>query len=300
MTGTIFDIKRYAIHDGPGIRTTVFLKGCPLRCSWCHNPESWAAEREFSIRTGRCTTCGRCAEACPNDAVTRPGDPKGTDPSRCVLCGACVEACPTGAREIVGRQVTVQQTMAEVLRDRIFFEQSGGGVTFSGGEPLAQAEFLTAMLALCKTEEIHTALDTSCHAPWEILESVLPMVDLFLCDLKQMDARRHQEITGVSNELILENLRQLDRRGAEIIIRIPIIPGVNDDGPNLVASAEFVASLPAVARVDLLPYNEAVRGKLGRLGGDYAPFETTPPTDEQMKTIAARFQRLGLQVKIGG
>ncbi len=300
MTGTIFDIKRYAIHDGPGIRTTVFLKGCPMRCAWCHNPESRAAGPEMSVRTSRCIACGRCAEACPHDAVSRPGNPKGTDPNKCTLCGACVEACPTGAREIIGRQVTVEETMDEILRDRVFFEQSGGGVTFSGGEPLAQPEFLAAMLARCKAEELHTALDTSCHAPWEILEGVLPMVGLFLCDLKQMDARRHEDVTGVSNELILENLRQLDRRGAEITVRIPVIPGVNDDEANLEASGRFVASLSAVARVDLLPYNEAVRGKLGRLGGDYVPLETTPPTNEQMKTIAARLKRFGLQVRIGG
>lgn len=305
LTGIIFDVKRYAIHDGPGIRTTVFFKGCPLRCRWCHNPESWHEGPEHSLRISRCRGCGRCIEACDRGAISGRGGEPSTDPARCVFCGACVEACPTGAREILGRRVTVRELMAQIERDVIFYDQSGGGVTLSGGEPLVQAAFLEELLAECRRREIHTALDTACHAPWSVIETVSPYVDVFLVDLKHMDPDAHRRLTGATNELILQNLRRLDRLNKQIIIRVPVIPGANDDPANLAATAEFVGRLPSVGRIDILPHHEAARGKLARLAGRYELLETQPPatipaTSGQMDLIAESLAHFGLEVKIGG
>lgn len=307
-TGVIFDLKRYAVHDGPGIRTTVFLKGCPLRCRWCHNPESWSQAPERAYRANRCTGCGRCIEACPGGAISRAGDRVQTDSDRCTLCGDCVRACPSGAREILGRRVSVDELMARIERDVIFFDTSGGGVTVSGGEPLMQPDFVERLLAECKTREIHTALDTTCHGPWETLERIGRHVDLFLCDVKLMDPAAHRRLTGVSNELILENLRRLTASGRRVIIRMPVIPGVNDGEENLTATGEFVGSLgqspggsvDAPVRVDILPYNEAMRGKLDRLAEDYPMMEFEAPSPGRMKRIASKLESFGVRVNIGG
>lgn len=300
VTGTIFDVKRYAIHDGPGIRTTVFFKGCPLRCRWCHNPESWHEGPEHSLRKSRCTGCGRCIEACDRGAISLSGGELSTDLSKCVFCGDCVEACLTGAREILGRRVSVDQLMAEIERDVIFYDQSGGGATFSGGEPLVQAAFLKGMLAECRAREIHTALDTTCYAPWQVIEEISPYVDLFLIDLKHMDPAAHRRLAGESNELILRNLKRLSQLGKEITVRVPVIPGCNDDDTNMAATGEFVARLDSVTRIDVLPHHEAARGKLARLAGKYDLLEAEPPTSEQISRLAGKLEHFGFDVKIGG
>jgi len=299
-TGIVFDIKRYAIHDGPGIRTTVFFKGCPLRCQWCHNPESHVEGPEHSLRANRCVDCGRCIEACGSGAIARSGDRVVTDMAKCVFCGACAEACQTGAREIIGRPMTVREVVAQIERDVVFYDESGGGATFSGGEPLMQAAFLQELLTQCKASEIHTALDTSCYAPWEIIESITRDVDLFLCDLKLMDSAAHERFTGVSNKLILANLRRLAQLGKRIVIRMPVIPGVNDDDDNIAAVGEFVSSLDGASEIDLLPYNEGGHAKLARLAADREMLEVEPPARERLTAIAAKLNHFGFAVKIGG
>lgn len=299
-TGIIFDVKRFALHDGPGIRTTVFFKGCPLRCPWCQNPESWNEQPEHAVRLNLCIACGRCVDACEKGAVAWPGREAAESTGRCTFCGACVEACPTGAREIVGRSARVGELIAQIERDVVFYESSGGGVTFSGGEPFAQPRFLGRLLRACKRREIHTAVDTTCHVAWHVLAASAPDVDLYLVDLKHMDASLHERWTGVSNETILQNVRKLLELGREIIIRVPIIPGFNDDERNLAATARFVAGLGGIVRVDVLRYNEGVCGKVARLVKGYAVPRYEPADAEQMATIARRFEQFGLSVRIGG
>ncbi len=228
-TGQIFNVMRFSTHDGPGIRTTVFLKGCPLSCWWCHNPENWQHVPSEVYIADRCIDCGICIEACPNQALARTPQGITADPARCTHCGRCVDACPSEARERTGWPVTVPELVSTIERDIPFYEQSKGGVTFSGGEPLCQAEFLMAMLKACGQLEIHRAVDTCGYAASDLLLQVARFTDLFLFDLKALDPVTHRAETGVDNAGILANLKQLSGSGADIVIRIPLIPGVNDD-----------------------------------------------------------------------
>lgn len=292
MQPLIFDIKRYAIHDGPGIRTTVYLKGCPLSCAWCHNPEGQSALPEIIFWEQRCIHCNACRQVCPQDADLFS--------TACTRCGQCVLVCPAKAREMIGRPMSVQEVVDEIERDTIFYDQSGGGVTFSGGEPLAQPDFLGALLLACQEHEIHTAVDTSGFAPAETVRRLSPAVDLFLYDLKLMDDQAHRHYTGVSNQRILDNLALLVDLDKPVIVRIPIVPGITDGKENISALGHYIAELAGIQQVDILPYHRAGSDKYGRLQLGYSLAKVQPPTTEQMTVIASRLKAMGLNVTIGG
>jgi pyruvate formate lyase activating enzyme len=300
VSGYVFDIKRYAIHDGPGIRTTAFFKGCPLRCRWCHNPESWKAAPELSLRQSRCVKCGRCVELCPRGAISLLENGPVTDVAKCVQCGQCVTACPAGARELIGRNMTVAEVMTQVKKDVIFYDQSGGGATFSGGEPLMQPQFLLALLTACRAEGIRTAVDTTCCAESQVVRHVAEVADLFLCDVKHMNCDLHEQFTGVGNERILDNIRMLSETAREICIRVPIIPGFNSGRDNIGQTAQFIQSLKTVRRVDILPYNPGGLEKAVRLTGEVNLMQAQVPGDDTMNEIAEVLRGYGFEVKIGG
>jgi len=298
--GWIFDIKKYAIHDGPGIRTTVFFKGCPLKCRWCHNPESWKPTPEPSFRQARCAQCGRCETVCQAKAITFPDGYPVTDAEKCVLCGDCATQCPAGAREIIGQEMTADEVMAEVRKDVIFYNESGGGVTFSGGEPMMQVDFLVTLLNRCRAEGIHTTVDTTCHAQAAPMQRVAEAADLLQCDIKHMDSGIHERYTGVPNNLILANIQALAQAGKAIVIRVPVVPGFNDGDENIAGTADFVKSLPGVSRIDILPYNRGGLEKSVRLADEMNLMQTQTPDDGTMDRIAETFRGYGFEVKIGG
>ncbi len=313
--GTIFDIKRYAVHDGPGIRTTVFFKGCPLRCSWCHNPEGITPFPEIMVFAGHCLKgCRDCVAVCPRKALGKHGAAVALDRARCDGCGACARACPSEALQVTGRSVSVAEVMEELAKDIPFYRQSGGGATFSGGEPMLQSRFLGELLEQCRKQGIHAAVDTSGCAPFAEYAKVLPLADLVLYDMKLMDDERHRRFTGVSNRLILDNLVRISRSGRPLSVRIPIVPGVNDTDRDLEQTADFCAGLPQRHPVHLLPYHRGYAGKAERLGLAMVPSsgtasertetafraDTQPPTPAMMKRAREIFSRRKLTVKIGG
>ena len=298
--GTVFDIMHFSTRDGPGIRTTVFLKGCPLSCEWCHNPESQQLGPELMLRPNLCIACEACLPACPEGAISRQGDEYITDRSICNLCGICVEACNADARAIVGGEMSVAEVMAEIEKDVIFFDESGGGVTFSGGEALLQREFLLELLQACKQKGIATAVDTSGFATWQVIDSVRPFVDLFLYDLKVMDEEQHRKFTGVSNRLILANLRRLSELGHAIILRMPLIPGVNDSPEAIRAVGQFASSLPNLQHLEILPYHQAGVEKYRRLDKEYGLSDLVPPTGEHINAVAGELREYHLNIQVGG
>ncbi len=300
LTGVVFNIMRYCVHDGPGIRTTVFLKGCPLRCSWCHNPEGQKSEVEFSFREDRCIRCGTCYDACPNGAVEKQGDRYLPLRENCESCGTCVPTCYAEAREQVGRPMTVNEVMAEVLKDKPFYEQTGGGVTISGGEPLLHPAFLRGLLQACNDRDIHTAIETTGFCTEETLQSVLPLVDLFLFDLKIMDSEAHERFTGVGNERIIANLEAICRAGKNVIVRVPIIPGVNDYDGNIQAIISYLREHTTVSTVHLLPYHRAGHEKALRLGMETEDSGVPSLSEDKLQPILTEFQHGGFSVALGG
>ena len=268
ITGRIFEIQRFSVHDGPGIRTTVFLKGCPLRCLWCHNPEGTHPGESLAFSSSRCIGCGACFRACPRGAHRIENERHVIDRDRCVVCGSCADECHAGALERVGRDSPIAEILDEVKRDRVFYETSGGGLTISGGEPLFQIDFTEALLRAAKMENLHCCIETCGHAEWTAFERLLGWVDLFLFDVKETDPIRHRQYTGVDNGRILANLRKLHERGAVIRLRCPIVPGYNDRPDHFESIARIALSLPRLDGVELMAYHPLGESKIERFGLD--------------------------------
>lgn len=285
MNGIVFDIQKFSIHDGPGIRTTVFLKGCPLRCLWCHNPESQEKSPEISLIPAKCIGCGYCFKACPQG-----GHVMGEDANRlflresCQRCGVCTEKCYAKALELIGREMTVEEVIFEVEKDAPFYETSGGGMTVSGGEPLFQFEFTLALLQEARRRGLHTCVETSGFASFDRLERIRPFVDLFLYDYKETDPVRHQEVTGVPQKIIIDNLIRLDQLGAKSILRCPIIPGLNARDDHFAGIAAMANSLKNILEVNLMPYHPLGKSKSERIGKTSVMEEVAFPEDS---TVAA-------------
>lgn len=275
MSGTIFNIQRFCTDDGPGIRTTVFFKGCNLHCTWCHNPESQSPKIQMMFFSNKCTGCGKCKEKCPNDLES------------CELCGKCTLYCPHDAREICGKEYSSDEILREVLKDKAFYENSGGGVTFSGGECMLQIDFLEEMLKKCKQNGIQTAVDTAGHLPYEYFERIAPYTDLFLYDVKCFNSERHKQHTGVGNELIMDNLKKLLNAKKRVWIRIPTIPTVNDSEGEMKAIRAFLDACGTPEKIELLPYHAMGEHKYAALGKDAQTFSV--PSEEKMKQLREIF-----------
>ncbi|MCD6354809.1 MAG: glycyl-radical enzyme activating protein [Prolixibacteraceae bacterium] len=301
MTPLIFDIKRYAINDGPGIRITIFLKGCPLSCKWCHNPESQSPAVQKLYTESKCIGAQDCIKVCPENALTLT--PKGivTDYNACTLCGLCAEACPTKAMEMSGKMYGINELIEIIERERVHIDQSGGGVTFSGGEPLLFPDFLTEMLKACGEKKLHRTVDTSGFADTQTLLEVTKYTDLFLYDLKLMDSEMHKKWTGVNNQLILKNLQVLSKTGVNINIRIPLIKNVNANEKELTKMAQFVASLSGEKPViNILPYHNIAANKYQKMGSEYNEFDMAEPTEEELNSAIQIFWQFGIVAEIGG
>ncbi|HUU05514.1 MAG TPA: glycyl-radical enzyme activating protein [Patescibacteria group bacterium] len=297
--GTIFSIKKFAIHDGPGIRSTIFFKGCPLSCLWCHNPEGISPEPEIMVFANRCLKdCRDCLGACPKKAIGKKGRLIVVDRSKCDGCGLCATVCPAEALQMAGRRVTVMDAVEQLSRDTAFYRSSGGGITCSGGEPLLQPLFLQALLRACRKQNLHTTIDTCGHAPFGDFAKILPLTNLFLYDLKIMDEGKHRRLTGVSNRLLIKNLQELSLLAPQLAIRIPLIPGCNDSAADLADLADFCATLPGRHPVHLLPYHRS--GKNKRLGRVAPLAETCPPAPAAMQIAKEIFSKRKLTIKIGG
>lgn len=299
MHGIITNIQRFSIHDGPGIRTTVFLKGCNLRCFWCHNPEDMNPQPEIQFFPERCITCAACVEACPTGAHSFEGDRHLYNRDRCDVCGTCIETCYAGGLVRVGEEKSVDEVMDEVRQDRPFYTSSGGGVTLSGGEPLLQIDFARALLNRCRGEGIHTAIETAANFPWERVAAILPVVDLIMMDIKLMDSARHRQVTGAPNERILANAARLGYEPQPIIVRTPIIPGVNDTVDEVRSIAEFVAHMPNLCYYELLPYHPMAQSKYMSLGLSYKAQPLATPSKAQMTELADAARESGVPVRVG-
>lgn len=301
--GMIFDIDRYAIHDGHGIRCLIFMKGCPIRCRWCSNPEGQNFFPEAAYFPAKCIGCGACAEACSQNAIRMENGRPVTDWKLCDNCGVCVEECYAGARRLFGNPVTVEELFCEIKKDVVFFKNSGGGVTVGGGEVTGQPEFVREFLKRCKNENIHTAIETCGYCSWDNLRKIAEYTDFVFYDIKHMDPKIHKRLTGFSNKRILQNLIKLSREDVELLIRIPVIPKHNDDEANIEATAEFIVeelNLSKLKKIELLPYHKLGAFKYQRLGGTYGLSDLEPPSEDEMGALKKIVESHGLNCQIGG
>lgn len=298
ITGTVINIQHYSIHDGPGIRTTVFLKGCPLKCLWCQNPESQSIKPEIFLNLEKCTGCGLCVPACPEKAIRIHDGRSRTDRNRCTGCGACTQVCPSEARTLASYRITAGEVYEDVNKDAIFYANSSGGVTLSGGEPLFQPDFSAAILQLCHESGMHTAIETSGFGNWERFKGLLAHTDLVLYDLKHMNTEAHEVCTGVPNGLILENARRIYHElKLPITIRVPVIPGYNDSIENFEKLGSFVANdLGADVSVYLLPYHRLGIGKNEQLEREQPLGNVVPPDETHMKNLRNILIRFNLNI----
>jgi pyruvate formate lyase activating enzyme len=297
MQGIVSDIQRFSIHDGPGIRTLVFMKGCPLRCPWCSNPETQFRDAEIAFFEHRCIGCGRCVSVCHSSAIGEIGV---IEREKCDLCGDCLAACPSKAIRRIGETMSTDQICAEVMNDELFYKNSGGGVTFSGGEPLSQPDFLISTMARLQKAGIHVAIETSGYSDWSVLRKVSEKTDLFYYDIKILDSRRHVTVLGVDNAIILENLSKLSDLRKEIIIRIPIVPGYTDDEDNVTGLMKFAASLKRVHKIELLPFHNYGKKKYNSLGRHYTLEGLGTVERHDLDPIVKKGARLGLDIAVMG
>ncbi len=298
-TANIFNIQKFSVHDGPGIRTTVFLKGCPLKCLWCHNPESQKYEKQMLFDSNKCVLCGTCVKVCPQKAIKIEDNKLTTDPDKCNHCGQCEIYCIPGARQVAGKEYTLEETLKEVMKDKVFYEQSNGGVTVSGGEPLTQTDFVEEFLKRLKEENIHTAVDTCGAVSFENIQRVVPYTDVFLYDIKLMDDEKHKRFIGTSNKLILDNLRKLSQIHDNINLRMPIIEGVNSDEEHIKETVNYIKGLN-IKKVNLLPYHDIAKHKYKKLDIVYEDEKMSKPSDEKMESFKDIFEKNGYETKIGG
>ena len=295
--GVIFDIQRYNLHDGPGIRTLVFIKGCPLRCLWCDNPESQQQLPEIAEFENKCIGCDECFKVCPTGSL-RKDEGWYIDRNTCINCGKCAKVCPTGARTMIGKEVTVSEVIKEVKKDIVFYNNSGGGVTITGGEPTTQLNFVSELLKACRKNYIHTAMETCGYVEWDKLEFLLTFTDLVLFDLKEMDPEKHRAFTGKSNEIILKNIREISRRGYPMIIRILLVPGYNDDEENIHSTALFLKDLPHPPKVELLLYHQLGINKYKALGRKYSLTHINSLTREHIEKVRLALKSHKISVKV--
>ena len=287
ITGTIFNIQGYSIHDGPGIRTTVFIKGCPLRCFWCQNPESQKKEPEIFLKKEMCTVCGLCVGICPKKAISLSSESSLIDRRICIGCGKCAEICPNEARKLIGRHVTVDYVIYELLKDMKFYKKSGGGVTISGGDPIDQPNFVVGLLKGCKEAGLHTVIQTSGFTSWEIMSNILEYTDFVMYDIKCIGEKKHYLGTKTSNRIILENAKKIYKSKKGMLIRVPLVPGYNDTIQEIRAIEKFVVSELKGTRIELLAYNKLGESKYKYL--DREPFQEETQSEEIIKALKSIF-----------